>query len=466
MNTKQVFDLSMKPLTDSGNAERLEAIIGLDWRYVPQIKRWLHWNGKQWQETEKAVLYVAAVNALRILADNIDRLPKAPDETERERRVRVINWLEKSENLSKVVSALGILEGMLPAEYKDFDNNPYLINVQNGTINLNNGKLQNHNQSDHITKICTVPYDEYPKGLLWVETVKQILPDDGIRRWMQKFIGYCMTGSTQEEKFVIACGPGGCGKGTFFETIAAVLGDYKAVIPIDILLATGIIEGGNNPTPELAKLPGKRYVLSSESGKGRRLDEAKVKLITGGDTITARRLHAEAFEFRPAFKLILQTNYMPSITDSLDKGIRRRLVIIPFVAKIEKQNLKLKQELLRPENLIECLNWCIEGAKLWKREGLGELPEEAKITAEKFYAENDLLQQWLDERTEAEPNGFLRFEAALKDFNNWLSAGGSGVTYQRKGFSEVMERHGKTKIRRNTGYGYMGIALKWKDDRR
>ena len=464
MKTKTVLELCAKPLTDSGNAERLATMIGSDWRYIPQIKRWLRWNSKCWKETERATLCVVAAETFRRLADHIAGLPKPTDKIERERRIHVINWLEKSENFSKINSALNLLEGMLAAEYKDYDNDPYLLNVQNGTLDLRRGKLQSHDKNDCLTKICSVPFVEYPKGVLWQETVKQILPDPGIRRWIQKFIGYCLTGSTQEEKFVIACGPGGCGKGTFFETIAAAMGDYKAVIPIDILLATGVIDGGNNPTPELAKLPGERYVLSSESGKGRRLDEAKVKLLTGGDVITARRLHADSFEFKPAFKLILQTNFMPSISDSMDKGIRRRLVIIPFVAKIEQQNLKLKQELLRPDNLSECLKWCVEGAMLWLREGLSELPKEAEEAANKFYAENDLLQQWLDERTETDAEAFLRFETALKDFNNWIAVGGSGSFYQRKGFSEAMERHGVKKIRRETGYGYPGLVLKWKEE--
>lgn len=463
MKTKTVIDLSAKPLTDSGNAERLESLIGLDWRYVPQIKRWVHWDGKRWGETDEAALYIAAVEAYRRLADGIFQLPKA-DETELERRKRVIAWLEKSENLFKLTSASRILAGLLSADYRIFDHKPYLLNVQNGTFDLQKGNLQEHNRTDFLTKICSVPYVEYPPGMLWRETVKQILPDPGIRRWMQKFMGYCLTGSTQEEKFIVAFGPGGCGKGTFFETIAAVLNDYKSVIPIDILLATGITENGNGPTPELAKLPGTRYVLSSESGKGRRLDEAKVKLLTGGDTITARRLRTDSFEFRPEFKLILQTNFMPSISDSMDKGVRRRLIIVPFTAVISQQNLKLKQELLLPENLAECFSWCIEGAMLWRQEGLGELPEKAKEAAEKFYLENDLLQQWLDERTEKDPEGFLRFETALKDFNEWVTVGGSGPCYQRKGFSEAMERHKLTKSRRNSGFGYPGIALKWKGD--
>ena len=294
---------------------------------------------------------------------------------------------------------------------------------------------------------------------LWLQTVNTILPDPAVRRWMQKFMGYCLTGSTEEEKFVIAHGPGGSGKGTFFETIAAAISDYKAALSIDTLLATAYITDGQRPTPEFAKLPGKRYVLSSESNLNRRLDEAKVKLLTGGDTLTARHLNAEPFEFCPTFKLILQTNHLPAVSDAMDKGIRRRLVIVPFTAQIEHRDTKLKQKLLDPKNLNACLAWCVEGAKLWFAEGLDkDVPDEMAKAASAFYEESDLLQQWLDERTEPSL-GFLKFSRALDDFNTWLSRSGNHG-WQRKTFAEAMQLHGKMKYRWGQGYGYPGLCLR------
>ena len=459
MDKKDVFKCIAFALTDAGNAERLQVLIGHDWQYVPSIRKWLRWTGQRWQEQEVSAVLVAAVEAFRMLADAVYKLPKPQSEYERKARDAVIVFIEKSENANKLRAALAFLEGLLTADYDTFDADPLLLNVQNGTLNLKTGKLQPHNKKDCLTKICNAVYDPLPpQSQLWIDTVKEILPVPSIRRWMQKWSGYCLTGSTEAEKFIVAFGPGGCGKGTFFETIAAALGDYKSTIPIDVLLANGIQSNGNNPTPELAKLPGKRYVLSSESGKGRRLDEAKVKLLTGGDVITARRIGSPPFEFRPAFKLVLQTNFLPSLADSLDRGIQRRLVIIPFNAQIAKRKAKLKAELLQPVNLSACLWWCVEGLKIWQREGLDDVPSEAKEAAEKFYKENDVIGQWLDERTEAS-HGFLKFDTALQDFNKWQLAGG-GSLYGRKSFSEAMERHGKTKTRQNTGVGFIGIALR------
>ena len=461
-------------------------MIGSDWKFIPQINRWVHWNGQRWQEETTPALRNAAVAAYRQLASAVRSLPQTPNPIEQQRREFVLGWLRRSESLHNFKDTVDYWQGSNATNFEAFDANPFLLNVQNGTLNLVTGTLQPFDKKDLLTKICAASYnathsddaqetatrsvtaqdypengcadtpqppeptsppaapEEKPFANLWEETVSTILPDPAVRRWMQKFIGYCLTGSTEEEKFVIACGPGGSGKGTFFETIAAAISDYKAALSIDTLLATAYVTDGQRPTPEFAKLPGKRYVLSSESNINRRLDEAKVKLLTGGDTLTARHLNAEPFEFRPTFKLILQTNHLPAISDAMDKGIRRRLVIVPFTAQIETRDTKLKQKLMTQENLDACLAWCVEGAKLWFAEGLNkDVPDEMAKAASSFYEESDLLQQWLDERTEPSL-GFLKFSRALDDFNRWLSIGGNHG-WQRKSFADAMHLHGKTK---------------------
>ena len=463
MNQTQTQYLMNLPYTNPGNAERLHAMIGSDWKFIPQINRWVHWSGQRWQEETNAALRNAAVAAYRQLASAIRSLPQTLDPTEQKRRDFVLDWLRRSESLHNFNDAKNYWEGINAVNYTALDVNPFLLNVQNGTLNLATGTLQPFNKKDLLTKICAASYEEKvandAQQNLWLQTVNTILPDPAVRRWMQKFMGYCLTGSTEEEKFVIAHGPGGSGKGTFFETIAAAISDYKAALSIDTLLSTSYITDGQRPTPEFAKLPGKRYVLSSESNLNRRLDEAKVKLLTGGDTLTARHLNAEPFEFCPTFKLILQTNHLPAVSDAMDKGIRRRLVIVPFTAQIEHRDTKLKQKLLQPENQNACLAWCVEGAKLWFAEGLDkDLPDEMANAASAFYEESDLLQQWLDERTEPSL-GFLKFSRALDDFNIWLSRSGNHG-WQRKTFAEAMQLHGKMKIRRATGFGYDNLCLR------
>ncbi|MBQ9697187.1 MAG: hypothetical protein IJV46_01445 [Acidaminococcaceae bacterium] len=486
------------PSTQMGNAERLHVLLGEDFKYVPELKCWLQWNGRFWEAQEENAMMLNVGNAARDLSCAIQLLPNSNDRKEMLHRQAVCDNLLKLERGNENKSVLDFLAGLASVKYKTFDANPFLLNVQNGTLNLLTGELQPHNKTDYLTKICAVAYDRkilsesnaltetisaektlcngsmsaesvtigemsvktdsIPSGSLWEQTVNTILPDPEVRRWMQKFIGYCLTGSTEEEKFVVAYGPGGSGKGTFFETIGAAIGEYKDVLPVDTLLTTNIYNGGQGPSPELAKLQGKRYVLSSESNRCRHLDEAKIKLLTGGDTITARHLGTAPVTYRPTFKLIIQTNYLPSISDAMDKGLSRRLVVVPFNATIENRDKKLKQKLLRRENLEACLAWCVEGAKLWQQEGLDDKPTVLAEAADSFYQENDLIQEWLDERTEPSLGG-MKFSRALADFNDWLRLCGYH-TWQKKCFAEAMKLHGKEKTRWGQGYVYSGLRLR------
>jgi putative DNA primase/helicase len=289
MNQTQIKYLMNLPCTNPGNAERLHALIGDDWKFVPQINRWVHWNGQRWQEETNAALRSASVNACRQLASAIRSLPQTLDPAEQKHRAYVLDWLRKSESLHSFKDTVNFWQGCNATDYTSFDANPSLLNVQNGTLNLATGTLQPFDKKDLLTKICAASYEEnaatkeqisdacedektakteategsvsaeqsennveYATSLsknLWLQTVCTILPDPSVRRWMQKFMGYCLTGSTEEEKFVIACGPGGSGKGTFFETIAAAISDYKATLSIDTLLATACVTDGQRPTP-------------------------------------------------------------------------------------------------------------------------------------------------------------------------------------------------------------------------
>lgn len=456
--------LFYRPCTDAGNAERIAGIIGDNWQFCQEIRTWLYWNGKYWEEASKEDLVPLAVDSMRFLADYGNNLPLSTSKEEQKKRENIISWLHKSENNGKIIQMLNIFSALQKTSYKKFDSGKWELNCQNGTVNLKTGVLNPHIREDYNTKICNASYRAFRPGCLWEKTIKAILPDKEVRHWMQKFIGYCLTPSTQEEKFVVLYGPGGRGKGTLIETIGHVLNNYKATLSIDVLLSAKYEDNtsGNGPTPEIAKLPGKRLVLSSESGKGRRFDEAKIKLLTGGDAITARRLRCDPFEFTPAFKLVLSSNYLPAISDSTDEGIRRRLVIIPCVADIPaiKDNT-LKQKLLEPGNLSDVLAWAVNGCLMWQREKLGEAPPAAREVAERFYHNNDLIAQWLEEECTVDHEATASFMDAFTGYNRWVTFGSGNKKGEltRKGFNEAMERHGFTKTRKETGYVFKGFKL-------
>ena len=220
MNQTEILTLMSLPLTGAGNAERLLALLGEDWKYVPQIRRWLRWNGRFWQEEEEAAVYVAAVNAFRELSAAIRSLPNTYDKREMLRRQSVADWLERAEHASKMKDAFKFLENLAKEEYSAFDTEPLLLNVQNGTLNLLTGELLPHDRSHLFTKICAAAYEkkedpeeteaatsaatkeekqkvsgaqsdtetsdqkEKPDTNLWEDTVRAILPDPDVRRWM------------------------------------------------------------------------------------------------------------------------------------------------------------------------------------------------------------------------------------------------------------------------------------------
>ena len=225
MNQTQIQYLMNLPYTDPGNAERLHVMIGSDWKFVPQINRWVHWNGKRWQEETNAVLRNVAVTAYRKLASAIRSLPQTLDQTEQKRRANVLDWLRKSESLHHFKDAVNYWQGCNAADFAACDANPFLLNVQNGTLNLATGTLQPFDKTNLLTKICAASFEEnvttqkqHPDDCekempaktettagnvsaghsetngknatplaqnLWLKTVHTILPDPAVRRWMQ-----------------------------------------------------------------------------------------------------------------------------------------------------------------------------------------------------------------------------------------------------------------------------------------
>ena len=193
---------------------------------------------------------------------------------------------------------------------------------------------------------------------------------------------------------------GGSGKGTFINTIAYALGDYADTVDIEVFLTSRNDGhgGGANASPEIAKLAGIRAAMASESGIGRKLNEAKVKNMTGRDDLTARFLHGNPFTFSPVVKFVLSSNYLPSVHDSTDDGMRRRLVIAPFMENLEDiRDIHLKERLKTPDEMAAVLAWCVDGCLKWQKEGLGTPPRRFLQQAGAYYADSDTLQQFLDD---------------------------------------------------------------------
>lgn len=473
LSEDQERQLANLPATDTGNAERLKVVFGDRLKYLPEKGRgaaWMKWNGKKWASAYESELYnmVSTVAAMSYkAADTYLRADLERPESIKAKKA-ILSFLARTGNQKQIDSCLKRARGLFGASITDFDKDKYLLNVQNGVVDLETGTLLPHDKARMCSKICRAEFHPELMGRpsLWEQTLAAIVPDAEEREYLQKWAGYLLIGSAPEEKLLFLYGEGGSGKGTFINTLGYMMGDYADTVDIEIFLSSRNDghSGGAAASPEIAKLAGVRAAIASESGLGRKLNDAKVKNMTGRDDLTARYLYGQQFTFSPVVKFVLQSNYLPAVLDANDTGIRRRLVIAPFMENLDKvRDPMLKERLKEPENLAAVLAWCVMGCMAWMQdEGLGEPPDRFKRQAARFYEDSDTLQQFIDEEcTTGEPGSKARVR--VKEFcdryRDWLSE-----PIKRKTIMALMKRKGYIPHRYDTwGQCFDGLEMNNRD---
>lgn len=451
LSEDQERQLANLPATDTGNAERLKVVFGDRLKYLPEKGRgaaWMKWNGKKWASAYESELYnmVSTVAAMSFKA--ADTYLKAdlenPDSIKAKKAI--MNFLARTGNQKQIDSCLKRARGLFGASITDFDRDKYLLNVQNGVVDLETGTLLPHDKARMCSKICRAEFHPELMGRpsLWEQTLAAIVPDAEERDYLQKWAGYLLIGSAPEEKLLFLYGEGGSGKGTFINTLGYMMGDYADTVDIEIFLSSRNDghSGGAAASPEIAKLAGVRAAIASESGLGRKLNDAKVKNMTGRDDLTARYLYGQQFTFSPVVKFVLQSNYLPAVLDANDTGIRRRLVIAPFMENLDRlRDPMLKERLKEPENLAAVLAWCVVGCMAWMQDGgLGEPPDRFKRQAARFYEDSDTLQQFIDEECTTGGAGSVarvRVKEFCDRYRDWLRE-----PIKRKTITALMKRKG------------------------
>ena len=379
-------------LTDLGNSTRLVRIFGRQLRFCDPLGGWLVWDGKRWavDDTNQARRYVDEV-VLSLFDEAKAELDKAQrgitalqadttaDGDARDHAMDALklafgkakaklSWALKSQHEARRAA---MLKG---AEYRPsvvvragvFDADPWLLNVDNGTLDLKTGQLREHNRADMITKLAPVAYDPTATDEMLTKYLSDTTGGDAdFGAYLRKSCGYSLTGSTQEEIFFLMLGPAATGKSTLVEAMLTMLGDYGLKASFAAFLET---RNAGGATPEIARLRGARMVAAVETSKGGRLNEPAIKELTGGDTVTARNLYAAPFSFKPACKLWLAANDAPRMTDT-DTGLWRRLRRLPFEHELEIRDPEVKARLCA-EAGPALLAWAVRGCLLWQREGL------------------------------------------------------------------------------------------------
>lgn len=453
-------------LSDTGNAERLRIVFGESLMYVPEKpkgSRWYVWCGKLWKSVTDEQMYDFVSFTMRYAAEIYVQIIKAKSDKMKAARKAFLAFCVQSENVRKLEATLQRASSLLVRHITTLDANPMLLNVRNGILDLQTGELYPHDKQYYCTHICRSAYVKGAlKGSLWEKTMQQIIPDSNVLKYLRVYSGYMATGKASEESILFLYGEGGTGKGTYANTIDYVLGDYSDTFDPEILLSSRYAsDGGRSASPGQAKLAGLRAAWASETGLGRKLNEAVLKNLTGRDDITARFLYGQPFTFQQNAKMVISSNYLPNIRDVNDGGIRRRLKIIGFhEVFVDNVDKNLKDKLREPQEMAAVLDWLVQGAVDWCRNGLPELPNLMNAEMNKYYEDNDWLTDALTELTVPDPAGRIKAMVLLEAIYDWLGHFGRNSECTRSSLVELISKHGYLYKRIHGTRYFCGLSIK------
>jgi len=436
-------------LSELGNAERLVARHGKDIRYCHEWNKWLIWTGTHWQIDLTGEVERRAKETIRAIYS------EAAEIEDEEKRAALAKHAAKSET-NRAISAMVELaksEPGIPVLSDQLDSDIWLLNCKNGTLDLRTGELRPHNRKDYITRIIPTEYNPYADFEEWAKFLHRIMNDNAeLISFLQRAVGYSLTGSTREQCLFMLYGCGANGKTTFLEAISDVLAGYAQRTPTDTLLAKDT-SGISN---DIARLKGARFVVASEVEEGKRMAESLVKQMTGGEKMTARFMRAEYFEFMPHFKLWVGTNHKPVIRGT-DQAIWRRIKLIPFNVTIppEERDKNLLNKLRR--EMPGILNWAVMGCMDWQKNGLGE-PEEVIKATNDYRSEMDVLTRFVSDCCTTATQRGTKSSELYKKYAEWSKDNGEFALSQTK-FSTRMQEKGFNKTRTNRGMVWEGIAI-------
>jgi putative DNA primase/helicase len=408
-------------------------------RYVAEWGRWYNWTGHVWKYDSTLL----ALDYARGVCRKVAML--AP---ERGKSVA-------SGNTIGTVLRLARADRRLAAETGQWDREAFLLNTPGGTVCLRTGDMRSHDRKDYLTKCAAVTP---ASGLcpMWSAFLNRIFDDDEqLIGFVQRILGYALTGCTEDHAMFFFYGTGGNGKGVLLETVTGILEDYHAVAPTEMLMAS---KHERHPT-EIASLVGRRIVTSTETEGGKRWAEAKIKGLTGGDKLAARFVCQDFFYFTPQFKLIVAGNHKPSL-NTVDEAIKRRFHLVPFVVTITdaERDPKLAEKL--KAEWPQILQWMVDGCLEWQEHGLAAPAAVREATAE-YLAAQDTVRNWLEECLEVVPDDRQEVLSStlFKVWQEWCAANGEYIG-SNKALSQRLQALGFQVRRTNKGAAVRGVKVK------
>ena len=430
------------PFTEDALALRFSERHANDLRYVALRAQWFKWNGNRWLPETTLLAFDLARKSCRDDGQQYGN-GKPPPGISSAKTVAAVERLAKADRRQA-------------ATLEQWDADDWVTNTEMATVDLRTGIGRRPNPADYITKKTACP--AAPPGTahpIWSAFLDRITAGNvELQKFLQRYVGYCLTGVTTEHKFVFAYGTGANGKSTFINTICEIFGDYATVADVGTFIACNT---ERHPT-DVAKLHGYRLVVAQETEKDRRWDEAKIKGMTGGDKMTARFMRQDFFDFVPKLKLWIAGNHKPRL-NNVDEAMRRRMLLVPFLVEIpvEERDPDLAEKLKAEWPTI--LRWCLDGCLEWQHIGLAP-PKVVTDATDAYFDDQDLIKQWLEECTEADtPTAFISTSQLFASWKAWCDQRGL-TAGSAKALTDALSDRGLIHKRTKKGRGFASLKLK------
>lgn len=437
-------------LDDAGHADAVLSLYPDRFVFVHEWG-WLAWTGTHWSRERGLYLLRSATE------DTLIRRMQAAEELYRGSSKAARGKADEIRKGSKptagrIQAVLFILEHRLLRQAAEFDADPWLFNVQNGTLDLRTGALRRHDPNDLITLLAPVKFDAAAAAPLWAVFLEQMIPDPTVREFLQRALGYCLTGSTREQAMFYWWGSGNNGKSTILDVVRRVMGPYAMQASHDLLIQ----QRGEKHASELADLKGRRLVTVQEVPEGRSMAVSIMKAVTGETVMRARRLYHEPFEFQQTGKIILSANNKLEIRED-DDGTWRRIRLTPFTVSIPREQVDKTLPDRLADELPGILNWLLAGSIAWHMEGLAE-PAAILDASQEYRNESDTVGSWLAERCVLTPQAQYRSQKLYDDYAAWCAANKQDAK-ALNAWAARLEKRGLTKAKTRTGVIWSGIGL-------
>ena len=437
--------------SDIANAGRLARMHGHNMRFTA-ARGWFAWDGRRWAADEKTVRVQAM--AKETSKAIFDEIADAPDPRAMFRHAQ----RSQSKNAIDAMIWLARSEPGIYAKITDFDANGWILNLANGTLDLRTGELGPHRREDLLSNLVDIEYDPQADCEMWDGFLWRILDrNEDLYAYLRRFVGYLLVGDTSDQSLHFLYGLGANGKSVFCEVLMKLLGEYAMAVSPDLIM---LKRHGGIPN-DIARLRGVRAALMNETSQGARFDEAKLKDLTGSDTLSARFLHQEFFDFKPTHRIIIRGNHKPAINGT-DEGIWRRLRLIPFSVTIpeEERDLRLTEKL--ELELPGILNWAIRGCKEWQQMGGLKAPLIVTEAVNAYREESDILGRFIIDSCEAHKLGQVKSSVLFKAYQQYCESAGERWM-PSKDFPHELRRRGFDSKRLKTGVIIEGIELNTND---